>query len=61
MYKHFWVKMRLTIVLKICSHKEELKRMSKVVTALYNLATYERREAWRETGKIPNYYQQYYA
>ncbi len=53
--------MRLTIVLKICSHKEELKRMSKVVTALYNLANYERREAWRETGKIPNYYQQYYA
>ncbi|MFX0161896.1 MAG: RNA-guided endonuclease InsQ/TnpB family protein [Candidatus Hodarchaeota archaeon] len=53
--------MRLTTVLKICSHKEELKRMGKVVTALYNLANYERRKAWRETGKIPNYYQQYYA
>lgn len=53
--------MRLTTVLKICSHKEELKRMGKVVTALYNQANYKRREAWKETGKIPNYYQQYYA
>ncbi len=35
--------------------------MGKVVTALYNQANYERRKAWRETGKIPNYYQQYYA
>jgi len=48
-------------VLKLCSHKEELKQMSKVVTVLYNLANYERRKAWRETGKIPNYYQQYHA
>jgi len=53
--------MRLTTVLKICSHKEELKRTGKVVTVLYNLANYERRKTWKETGKIPNYYQQYYA
>ena len=48
-------------MLKICSHKEELKEMGKVVTALYNLANYERRKTWRKTDKIPNYYQQYYA
>lgn len=53
--------MRQTTILKICDHIKEIQQLGMVVTGFYNVAIYDRRQAWQSTGKTPNYYQQYYA
>jgi CDGSH-type Zn-finger protein len=54
-------KVRKTVVLGIVTDADKLVDLGCIVTGLYNVANYHRRQEWQRTGKIPNYYQQYYA
>ena len=53
--------MHKTTTLKIKTYVERVWQIGKVVTGLYNVANYERRKTWRNTGIIPTYYHQYYS
>lgn len=53
--------MKKTVVLKITSNTGKMVNLGCIVTGLYNVANWERRQAWESTGKIPNYYQQYFS
>lgn len=53
--------MRKTVILKLCNHHTEVTNLGCIATGFYNVANYARRQEWQNTGKIPNYYQQYYA
>ena len=45
--------------LQIRNPKPILEELGRITTGLYNTANYERRQQWKETGKIPNYVDQY--
>jgi len=49
------MRMRRTVVLDVASNADKLINLGRIVTGLYNVANYHRREEWERTGKIPNY------
>ncbi len=53
--------MKLTLKAKLIVSEEQhliLDRMAFASTKLWNIANWERRQKWEQTGKIPNYYDQ---
>jgi putative transposase len=53
------MKLTVTAVLDVARQQHRvLDRMTFAVTKLWNIANWERRQVWDQTGKIPNYYEQ---
>jgi hypothetical protein len=53
--------MRKTVVFEVADNVNRIVNLGCIVTGLYNIANHHRRQEMRSKGKIPNYYQQYYA
>jgi len=50
--------MKKTIKLVVENNHNILKTIGKITTGLYNTANYQRIKEWKDSGKIPNYYDQ---
>jgi len=53
-----YITMNIVIKVEILTSHKILTDLGKITTGLYNCANYQRQKAWKETGKIPNYFDQ---
>jgi putative transposase len=51
--------MKLTIKTLVKNNHAILQTLGRITTGLYNSANYHRQTMWKNTNKIPNYYDQY--